>query len=305
MQTIHKFSAGTIGMLALLLAGQSAMADGSPAATAATQPPDKCQYTLFNPTPVDQMRGMDIDRPSRTNTPHTIDAGHLQVETGIIDYSFYRGKYHGANTRSDTFGLGQFNFRLGVLDNLEINAVINSEDLLRNTDLLAHQSSRQNGFGDTVVGATLNLWGDESGDTVWATALGIQPQFKIPTARENIGNGHGELFVGLPFAVNLPAGFHLGFQSTLSWERNSQNNGETTGWQNSIAVDRAFFDRFDVYVEYWSHVSTEHHQMSQQTINVGVTISLTDNLAVDTGVDFGLNRATTTIECLAGFSFRM
>jgi hypothetical protein len=50
---------------------------------AASQPPDKWQYNLFNPTPTDLLSGMDSDRPNITNTPHTIDAGHLQIETGV------------------------------------------------------------------------------------------------------------------------------------------------------------------------------------------------------------------------------
>ena len=31
---------------------------------------------------------MDTDRPNITNTPHTIDAGHLQIEAGAADYAY-------------------------------------------------------------------------------------------------------------------------------------------------------------------------------------------------------------------------
>jgi hypothetical protein len=293
-----------IGFAFIFTAGVLRAADPVPTTDATTQPPDKWQYTLFDPTPADQLRSMDTDRPNKTNTPHTIDSGHLQLETGVVDYSYDRDQYHGSNSRSDAFDFGQFNFRVGVLNNLELNAVINSEVLLRNTDFIAGESSRQNGFGDTVVGGKLNVWGNEGGDAVWTTALAIQPQFKIPTAREDLGNGHPELFVGVPFLLNLPAGLHLGLQTTLSWERNATNNGDTTGWQNSASIDRVFMDRYDVYLEYWSHVSSEHHQEAQQTIDVGMVVALTDNLVMDTGVNFGLNKASTNLECVAGFSVR-
>jgi hypothetical protein len=239
-----------------------------------------------------------------TNTPHTIDAGHLQIEAGVFDYSYYRNRYQAANARSDVFGFGQFNLRLGVLSTLEVNAVIDSAEFVRNTDFILHQSSRQSGLGDTVVGAKLNLWGDQGSDAVWATALAIQPQFKIPTARENIGNGHPELFVSIPFLVNLPADFHLGLQTAVSWERNSANDGEVTGWQNSVSVDRVFADRFDIYLEYATHLTNEHHQETQQTLDVGVTCPLSDNLALDTGVNVGLNHATNNVEWLGGMSVR-
>jgi hypothetical protein len=269
-----------------------------------TQPADKWQYTFLNPTPDDQLRGMDTDRPNKTNTPHTIDAGHLQLETGIFDYDYYRDHYQGANARFDFLSLGEFNFRFGILDNLEFNAVINAIDFQRQTDYIANQSIRQNGFGDTIIGGKLNLWGNESGDDVWATALGIQPQFKIPTARQYLGNGYPELFVGIPFLMNLPDGFHLGLQSTISWQRNSLDTGDVAGWQNSISVDRVVFWNFDVYLEYWAQVTSEFHQESQQTLDVGFTFAVNDNVVLDTGVNFGLNKASDTLEWVGGVSVR-
>ncbi len=196
----------------------AAFADPAPTSAAATQPSDKWQYSLLNPTPCNELRDMDTDRPDKTNTPHTIDAGHLQIETGGFDYVYYRDKYQGANARAEALDLGQFNFRLGVLNDLEVNAVVDAYDFVRNTDYLGNQSSRQSGLGDLVVGGKLNFWGNDCGDDVWDSALGIQPQFKIPTVRENLGNGHPELFVGVPFLINLPADFHLGLQPTFSWE---------------------------------------------------------------------------------------
>ena len=290
--------------IVLFLGSATAALGDAPSTVATTQPTDKEQYTLFNPTPADQLRDMDTDRPNKTNTPHTVDAGHLQVEIGGFDYDYYRDRYQGDNARIETLDLGQFNFRLGILDNLELNAAIDSFDFLRDTDYSSNQSVRQSGFGDTVVGGKLNFWGNESGDDVWATALGIQPQFKIPTARQNIGNGYPELFVGLPFLMNLPAGFHLGLQPTVSWERNSTDSGDVAGWQNSLSVDRVVFGNFDVYIEYWSHVSTERHQESQQTVDVGFTYPLNDNTVLDTGANIGLNKASDTLEWVAGASVR-
>jgi hypothetical protein len=281
-----------------------AWADDPPATTAATtQPVDKWQFTLFNPVPADQLRGMDTDRPNKTNTPHTVDAGHLQIENGFFDYDYDREHYQGADARIETLNVGQFNFRLGVLNDLELNVVANAYDFLRNTDYTADQSVRQNGIGDTVIGGKLNFWGNESGEATWATALGIQPQFKIPTARENLGNAHAELFVGIPFLMNLPGQFHLGLQPTISWQRNTTNTGDVTGWQNSASIDRVF-GNFDVYLEYWAQVTSQSHEEAQQTVDVGFTYPLTDNVVIDAGVNLGLNKASDTVECVSGVSVR-
>jgi hypothetical protein len=278
--------------------------DPIPTTQPTTAAVDKRQFTLFYPVPSDDLRDMDTDRPNKTNTPHTIDAGHLQLETGAFDYSYYRDRYQGANSRNETLGLGQFNFRLGVLNNLELNAVINAVDFQRTTDFLATQSIRQSGYGDTFLGGKFNFWGNDGADQVWATALAIQPQFKFPSARPDLGNGHAELFVGIPFLLNLPAQFHLGLQTTVSWERSTDDTSDVTGWQNSASIDRVFFDKFDIYFEYWSHLSTQQHQEAEQTLDLGSTYSLTDNVVLDTGLNFGLNHASTNFEWLAGVSVR-
>ena len=49
---------------------------------------DKSQYTLFNPTPTDQMRPFSTDRPTKSNVPYTVDAGHFQYEGDIFIYTF-------------------------------------------------------------------------------------------------------------------------------------------------------------------------------------------------------------------------
>ena len=35
--------------------------------------PDKSAYTLFNPVPDDQMRSFSTDRPTKSDTPYTVD----------------------------------------------------------------------------------------------------------------------------------------------------------------------------------------------------------------------------------------
>jgi hypothetical protein len=271
---------------------------------------NKQQYNLLNPTPADQLRGMDTDRPNVTNTPHTIDAGHLQIEVGVVDYSYFRDRSRGDNVREDDVGVGQFNFRLGVLNDLEINAVLDGYDFVERHDYDAGVSVHAGGFGDTVVGGKLNLWGDESGgdgtgdDGTWETAMAIQPQFKIPTARDDVGNGHFEFEVGVPFLMNLPEDFHLGAQAGVSHERSADDGGYVTGFPMSVSVDRVVVGNLDVYLEYACDPTTEKHVETVQTIDVGGTYPLTDNLVLDGGVNFGLNRASNNVEVLAGISVR-
>ncbi len=45
-----------------------------------TEKPIKQRYNLFHPTPKDSLREMDPDRPNVTESPYTVDAGHVQYE---------------------------------------------------------------------------------------------------------------------------------------------------------------------------------------------------------------------------------
>ena len=40
----------------------------------------KLKYNLFNPTPDDHLRPFNTDRPSKTDSPITVDAGRFQLE---------------------------------------------------------------------------------------------------------------------------------------------------------------------------------------------------------------------------------
>jgi len=271
---------------------------------AGAAPPDKGGYTLWNPTPRDQMRDMDTDRPNKTNTPHTIDAGHFQLETGLADYLYFRNQSNGADAQSQTWSVGQVNLRVGVLNKLEVNAGVTSYIFQRFHDNLTGQTSRQSGLGDTIVGGKLNLWGNDGADGTWATALAIQPQVKLPTAHRVLGTGHTEVVVGVPFSLNLPGDVHLGLQTTPGWVRNSDNTGYVTSWQNSLTVDRVFFSHWDVYAEFWSQVTTERHREGQGTVDLGVIYQMTRNLSWDMGVNLGINKASPTVEWTVGVSLR-
>lgn len=265
---------------------------------------DKWQYTLFDPTPKSELRGIETDRPNKTDTPHTVDAGHALVETGFFDYIYNHDRYKGANARSESLSFGRFNARIGVLDNLELNVAVDSYDFSWNTDFAVNRTTRLHGFGDTVLGGKLNLWGAESSDENWATALAIQPQMKFATAKRDLGNGHPEFFFGVPFAIDLPDDFHLALQTTVSWERGRDNDRAVTGWQNSASLDRVVFGSFDVYLEYWNRVTSERHQQSEQTFDIGFTVLVAENVVLDTGANFGLTSASDTVEWLAGMSVR-
>ena len=70
-----------------LLAGLASGSDGRAAEDDAAAP-DKSPYSLFSPTPIDQMRDFSTDRPPKANSPYTVDAGHFQYEADLVSYLY-------------------------------------------------------------------------------------------------------------------------------------------------------------------------------------------------------------------------
>ncbi len=60
---------------------------------------DKSGYSLFDPTPDRLLRDMTTDRPDTTESPFTVDAGHIQIETNLFGYARSRPDEDGERYR--------------------------------------------------------------------------------------------------------------------------------------------------------------------------------------------------------------
>src|SRR5215475_11497865 len=93
-----------------------AVAYGTCAEPSPTPTPDKSQYTLFNPTPIDLRRPYNTDRPSKTDSPYTIDAGVFQVESDVWNWTL--DYQNGVRTR--TWIVSNTNFKLGLTNWMDL-----------------------------------------------------------------------------------------------------------------------------------------------------------------------------------------
>src|SRR5580693_6464087 len=140
---------------------------------------EKSQFTLFNPTPPDQMRSFSTDRPTKSNVPYTVDASHFQYETDLVSFTHQVI----GTARTDTLLVPNPTFKVGVTNNadFEINVPIAG---IRAYGAAAPANALW-GIGDTFVRSKINLWGDDGGDS----AAAIIPYVKAPSAPIGIGNG--------------------------------------------------------------------------------------------------------------------
>jgi hypothetical protein len=263
-------------------------------------PRDKSRHHLFNPTPAALMREMSTDRPDKTESAYTVDAGHFQIESDLVSYSYDHDVEDGANTRVDAWTVAAINFKMGLLNNVDLQTVVEAYNHITTDDLAVGQKTRQSGFGDITSRLKINLWGNDGG----TTALAVMPYVKFPTSQDDIGNNSIEGGLIVPMAVELPHGFGLGLMTQVDFVRDVDDSDLHTEFVNTITVGRDLVGNLGGYIEFYTAVSTEDDADWVGTIDVGLTYGWTENLQLDAGINIGVTRSADDFNPFVGISYR-
>jgi len=122
---------------------------------------DKSQYTLSNPTPKELMREMTTDRPDKTESPYTVDAGHFQFEMDLVNYTYDRERAGGVDTRVDSFAIAPINLKVGLCNQADLQVVVGTWNYVRTETSGTGGTLHQRGFGDVTTRLKYNFWGNE------------------------------------------------------------------------------------------------------------------------------------------------
>ncbi len=253
-------------------------------------PPDKSGYHLFNPTPAAQMREMSTDRPDTTESPYTVDAGHYQLEMSFFDYS----RDHEGGLRNEAWGFGLVNFKMGLLDNTDLQLVFDS--YTEETSKRGGITDRASGFSDVTLRLKTNLWGNDGG----TTALALMPYVKIPTDT-GVSNGDWEGGLIVPLGIALSDRISVGLMVEADYVAN-ESGGHDFEWLHTATIGIALTEQLGLYVELVGIAGTEADY--QALFNSGLTFSVTDNLIFDAGIRVGLNDAAEDFGVFTGMSIR-
>ena len=286
-------------VVALLVGAADANAE-QPVENGAQVPPDKSGYSLFNPTPRQFMRELSTDRPDRTESPYTVDAGHFQLEMDLANWTSDQQHSSKVNEWTREWGIAPLNLKLGLLNNIDIQLVIDNYVHLRIEDHLTRTVEKASGFGDVLTRLKVNLWGNDGGKT----AFGIMPVIKWPLPESGLRSGRTDGGIIFPFAAELPAGWGMGAMTEFDFIHNSLTSGYHAEFINSITFGHAIVGKLRGYLEFFSSVSTERGSNWIGTIDCGLTYLLAENIQLDAGSNFGVTAAAYDINAFSGISVR-
>lgn len=296
MKNLRRWLPGLAAGAALLVVGAGAAAGDAGGA-------DKGAYSLLNPTPDRLLRELSTDRPDITESPFTVDAGRLQIETSLFGYG--RSRPDEAGTVTDSYEIGITNVRIGLTSAAELSLVWQPYGIVRGRNVDPVASFRDVGIGGLALRAKFNVWGNDSFEKPGATALALLPFVILPTDRHN---GISPEFVDggliVPFAVKLTDKFALGLNAAVAYIKDNADAGYHAEYLGSASLSYEWSDKLGTYYEVAARLHTENPLGDVVVVGTGLTYKLTRNLQLDAGVNVGVSRAADRVNPFVGISTR-
>jgi len=260
---------------------------------------DKSGYSLFNPVPDEDLRQLSTDRPGKTHSSITVDAGHFQVESDFAIFTYDHNSPNQQTTKATSIGTPIL--KAGITNWADLEAAFALYNNVRVTDRAAHTVTKGTGFGDLSLGSKINLFGNDGG----AQALALQPFVKLPTAARNVGNGVTEFTLNIPYTVDLDTLWSVTAEPELALLKNNDDNGLHGDYSFIVNVNRPIFIKtLTAALELASEYASDRQATPKYTLDPSLQWLVLPNLQLDGGLYLGLNKAAPDYVAYTGISYR-
>ncbi len=276
-----------IASLAVLMPGRAKAED-----------PDKSGYTLFDPVPDDLMRKFAPDRPTKGFSVRTIDAGHVEIETDLVNTTTSNSP--GGTTHS-LQGLDP-TVKLGLTNWMDFEVQFNGLQHTASFDGTSpFNFQNATGFGDVFLRTKMNLFGNDSGPVGFA----VIPYVKLPSSTPLISNGAVEGGLIAPLALR-PGDFIVTLMTEVDDLESAVSNNRYANFVNLVSVSHGVpgTEGINAMVELFSSVGTDRLTPPVYTLDFGMNFRLSPHVILDIGLNLGLNSAAPRAQAYTGLSAR-
>jgi hypothetical protein len=264
---------------------------------------DKNSYSLFNPTPDRLLRDLTTDRPDVTESPFTVDAGRIQVESNLFGY--WRSRPDENGTVTDAYEVARTNLRIGLTSSLELSLVWQPYGVVVAHPRAPEPSMTQSGVGGINVRLKYNVWGNDTFEKPGSTALALLPILVLPTDADNgISPEHVEGALVVPFGIKLTDKLGLAFNGGVAFVRQGEMTRHDAEYLASASLSYEWSDRLGTYYEVGAILDREDPLGDIAFVGTGFTYKLNKNLQFDAGVNLGITRASDRVNPFIGLSAR-
>ena len=249
------------------------------------------------PTP--QLKPLCTDRPTKSTSPCTVDAGHFQLETDLVNATFDHSG--GADTTTILYTNPTLKWGLSNTVDLELN--IAPFETVTSRDRSTGITTRASGVGDLYGKVKFDLIGADGGNF----GLGLEPYIKAPTAPVGVGNRVVEYGVIAPISITLPANWSLVIDPEVDALKNAIGNGRHANYSGLLSFSYPVSKTVTASAEIWGDVNDDPGgTVRQVSVDLGAAWvpASTPNMQWDGGVNLGINSVTPAVQAYIGVSRR-
>ncbi len=258
----------------------------------------KAQYSLFHPTPQSQMREFYTDRPDKTESPFSLDAGHFSFETDLMSYTSDRASDAGVDTQTGKLTVNYINLKAGLTNRTDLQLLVPM--LVRQQVITNGASQITTGLGDSTIRLKVNLMGNDGG----AFAIGVMPYLQLPTGKTGIGSDYVEGGIIVPYTVKLPEGFTLGGMVQYGLAANKKAPSYHSELIPTLTLGHDVVGDLAAYIEIFNQFSTEPGEDVVATADIGFTYAVGKDWQLDAGINLGVTDAADDYNPFVGLSGR-
>lgn len=224
---------------------------------------------------------IETDRPDFTESTSVVPKASLQIESGLT--------YERPGSGVRSLNMPEMLLRYGLSERWEVRFAVPNY-------LWADGggSPRVRGFGDTYVGAKLEL-------RSWRGAeFALIPAVNLPTGARGLRAEKLTPEVKLVYSIDLPQGLSLSGMTYAAFVR--ENGRDLTAWQHTLSLGMPVGNRVGMFVE---HVADfQRGATPGHTLHSGFTYQPRPNTQFDMHYGIGLTRTAADFFVGAGYSVR-
>ena len=283
----HPLGSATVALALLMPAASYAQtASGAATTQSATQSPS----AAADAPPA--LSSICTDRPTKSNYACTVDAGHFQYESDVVNGSFLR--LDGVTT--DTWLIVNPTLKYGLAPNVDVELNFSPFEIVRTHDNSGNGQTLT-GVSDLFLRMKYEFLNPDGGD-LQATIL---PYVKAPTARTGIGNGAVEGGLILPVNYEINSKLTLTTVPEVDFLKDAVGNGRHVNTVQLINLGVSLPNGFTLYGELWGDWNFDPAGTTRQfSADTALAYGVTPYLQLDVGANFGLNRYTPGAQVYIG-----
>jgi len=243
-----------------------------------------------------ELREFCADRPGLGTPSCTVDAGHVVVEAGAVDWTLDRD----SETRTDTLQAGNLLLRAGLTKTLEAQIGWTAFGHVRERDA-AGAVTRTSGVGDIRVALRQNLASpDGSG-----FSAAVMPYATLPVGGAAIGAGDWAAGLIAPVHFDLTDKVGLSLTPQVEAAVDEDRHGRHLAYGSVVGLDTSLSDKLNAALEIQLTRDDDPLEAHSEALaGLSFALQTSDDLQFDAGAVVGLNAQSPDVALYVGVARR-